>query len=128
MPIHLLYSTEEDQADFLRAHPNPPEEAMQRLFRFNEQFKVVPDSARAEYIQSIWQVHAGRAAIDTGGNLARAGLTFSGPMMSGGELDDDDDSDDERKRADGGGEVQLEELDGLDFEHVENDRGEDIDA
>ena len=72
LPIHLVYSTDEDQADFLRQHPNPPVEA-QNLFRFNEKLKVVPDAAREEYINSIYGVHASRSSINTGRNLARGG-------------------------------------------------------
>ena len=124
VPIHLLYSTEEDQADFLKAHPNPPAEAQKNLFRFNEKFKVVPDAVREEYVNSIYGVHASLLNINTGRNLARAGLTFSGPMMTYGEGDSDEDEEEreeEERKAGGnrGGEVQLEELDGVDWEAEE---------
>ena len=108
VPIHLLYSTEQDQQDFLKAHPNPPL-AEDRLFKFNEKFRVVPDAVREEYVASIYGVHASRSGINTGRNLARAGLTFSGPMMAGnewGSVDLSDDDEDEAKV----GEIQLQEM------------------
>ena len=81
--------------------------------------KVVSNSVREEYIQSIFGAHSARSNIDTSKNLARAGLTFSGPMMAG-DLSDELNSDDEEEKEEGGGggggggrggDIQLEELD-----------------
>jgi hypothetical protein len=108
VPIHLLYSTERDQQDFLKAHPNPPL-SEDRLFKFNEKFRVVPDAVREEYVTSIYGVHASRSGINTGRNLARAGLTFSGPMMAGNEWDDLDELSDDEDEAKVG-EIQLQEM------------------
>ena len=125
LPIHLLYSTEEDQRDFLKAHPNPPPEARKALFQFNEKFRVVPDAMREDYINSIFGAHSARSGIETGKNLKRAGLTFSGPLMATDELESEEEEEEVggRGRSGGGGrgrgDVQLEELDEVDWEAEE---------
>ena len=124
VPIHLTYSEDSDQSDYLRMHPNPPIRPEQ-LFKFNERVKVVSEAERGRYVESIWGVHEARSGIDLTGNMARAGLTFSGPMMAG-EGEDDEDGEDER-RDESEARAAMDELDNVDWkaeEKKEMERGE----
>ena len=73
---------------------------------------------REDYINSIFGAHSARSTIETGKNLARAGLTFSGPLMAADELDSDDEQGGAGGAA-GRGDVGLEELDDVDWEAEE---------
>ena len=112
VPIHLTYSEDSDQADYLRTHPNPPIRPEQ-LFKFNERVKVVSEAERGRYVESIWGVHEARSGIDLTDNMARAGLTFSGPMMAGEGDDDEERRDESEARA------AMNELDNVDWKEEE---------
>ena len=115
VPIHLTYSEDSDQADYLKLHPNPPIRAEQ-LFKFNERVKVVSEAERGRYVESIWGVHEARSGIDITGNMARAGLTFSGPMMAG-EGDSDDEEAEQRDESEA--RAAMNELDNVDWKEEE---------
>ena len=111
VPIHLTYSEDSDQSDYLRHHPNPPIRPEQ-LFKFNERVKVVSEAERGRYVDSIWGVHEARSGIDLTGNMARAGLTFSGPMMAGEGEDEERDESEAR--------AAMNELDDVDWKEEES--------